>query len=130
MYKDMIKKSVFILCVVIALLFTAIAVDGLYTALYASEKELQHYPWGSENGWQYHNKYNYMVMAVFTGILGWFPLALVFIVQHLTSSKTNMPAKLARTPHKTRRDLIPILWTVKTVNERGIPNGPNKETKL
>lgn len=80
------KIAVYTLSILIGLFFTLLfGVDGIYVGLFAGQEELDKYPWGTELGWAYVNKENYMVSGLVKSLLSWLPLLLVIAVRHLTS---------------------------------------------
>ncbi|KPZ57169.1 hypothetical protein AN393_00887 [Pseudoalteromonas sp. P1-25] len=47
--------------------------DGLYIGMFANDDVLATYPWGTELGWSYESKSNYMVKGFILGFLFWLP---------------------------------------------------------
>jgi hypothetical protein len=79
------RAIVFWLLVAVGLFFTiVIGWDGIYVGLIASESELNQYPWGTELGWSYLNKHNYMFASLLKVVASWLPLILLLAITHLT----------------------------------------------
>lgn len=73
--------------VAIAIFFTALfAGDGIYVGLFAGEMELSEYPWGTELGWSYINKENYMFSGIGKAAITWIPVFLFIAIKHLTNA--------------------------------------------
>jgi hypothetical protein len=78
-------KVAFFILLSIAIFFTAVfGVDGIYVGLYASEQDLSNYPWGTELGWAYINKTNYMYAGLVKTMLSWLPVCGLITINHLT----------------------------------------------
>lgn len=79
------NKLIFITFIVLGIFFTVlVGFEGIYIGLLASAKELNTYPWGTELGWSYLNKTNYMLSGIFVTFLSWLPLLAYVLVKHLT----------------------------------------------
>lgn len=48
---------------------TAIVIDGIYVGIIASEDDLALYPFGTELGWAYLNRTNYMLSSIAISLL-------------------------------------------------------------
>ena len=73
------------LFVAIGLFFTfVIGADGVYVGVLASQAELNQYPWGTEQGWKYLNKHNYMYSALLITVASWLPFVMLLLGRHLT----------------------------------------------
>lgn len=84
------KTITFWLSVAIGLFFTiVIGADGIYVGLVADQSELNQYPWGTEQGWQYFNKQNYMYSALLKTAASWLPLIMLLLGRHLTRRGTR-----------------------------------------
>lgn len=84
------KTAVFWLLLFITIVSAVlIGVDGIYVGLFASTSELANYPWGTELGWAYIDKTNYMVAALFKAAIAWVPLILFVVIKHLTRSSSK-----------------------------------------
>lgn len=66
-----------------------IGADGVYVGLIASQAELNQYPWGTEQGWQYLNKQNYMYSALLKTGASWLPLIMLLLGRYLTRRGTR-----------------------------------------
>lgn len=76
------KKYTFWLLVAVGLFFTiVIGADGIYVGLVASETELNQYPWGTELGWQYLNKQNYMYSSLLMTAVSWLPIIILLVAR-------------------------------------------------
>lgn len=84
------RAMTFWLLVAVGLFFSAvIGADGIYVGLVASQAELNQYPWGTEQGWQYLNKQNYMYSALLKTAASWLPLIILLLGRHLTRRGTR-----------------------------------------
>jgi len=84
------RTMTFWLLVAVGLFFTiVIGAHGIYVGLFASHAELNQYPWGTEQGWQYLNKQNYMYSALLKTAASWLPLIMLLLVRHLTRRGTR-----------------------------------------
>lgn len=73
-----------IILIAIGLFFTALyGFDGVYVGLIASETELAQYPWGTELGWSYLNKTNYMIKGILIAALSWLPFIMFIVTKYL-----------------------------------------------
>ena len=94
-YREFIMKKLLILLFVLTgIIFTLlIGVNSIYIGLFASEQELSQYPWGTELGWTYLNKTNYMMSGIVKSCLSWLPLIMDFLIKHLTIRLRGSRAK-------------------------------------
>jgi hypothetical protein len=83
--KRLMRLILYILFALIGLFFTVLlGFDGVYVGLLASEEELSQYPWGTELGWTYLNKTNYMFSGLLIAGLSWLPFLVFMAIMHLT----------------------------------------------
>jgi len=69
-----VKRSLKVLALAFGLFGTFVFIlDGLYIGLFASPEVLVNYPWGTELGWAYESKYNYMAKGLVIGGICWLP---------------------------------------------------------
>lgn len=67
-----------------ALLFSALfGADGIYVGLFADTKTLSAFPFGTEQGWRYHDKTTYMISGIIYTLFSWLPLLVYLFVQRL-----------------------------------------------
>jgi len=80
------NKFIIITFILLGIFITALAgPEGVYIGLFASGKELNEYPWGTELGWAYLNKTNYMLSGLLMSFASWLPLIVYVLVKHLTN---------------------------------------------
>jgi len=90
------NKLILITFMLLGVFFTAFAgCEGVYIGLFASAEELSEYPWGTELGWAYLNKTNYMLSGLLMAFVSWLPLLVYVLAKHLTN-KGNPTRKDAR----------------------------------
>ena len=78
-------KLVLIILGLVAVLFSALmGWDGIYVGVFASESELDKYPWGTELGWSFLIKTNYMLHGLAISAISWLPFILALAMRHLT----------------------------------------------
>jgi hypothetical protein len=79
------KTTAYALSIIIGMSCTLlIGVDAIYVGMFAGEGELSKFPWGTELGWAYLNKENYMLSGLLKSLLSWTPLLLVITTSYLT----------------------------------------------
>ena len=90
------NKLIILAFVLLGVFFTLLAgCEGVYIGLFATDEILSEYPWGTELGWSYLNKTNYMLSGLFIALLSWLPLLAYVLTKHLPS-KGNTTRKDAR----------------------------------
>jgi len=90
------NKLIIIIFIALGLFFTLLyGCEGIYIGLFASAEELSEYPWGTELGWPYLNKTNYMLSGLLIAFVSWLPLLAYLLANHL-ANKGNLTRKDAR----------------------------------